>query len=121
MTKTLAAQTRLLIAFIISAPTLLGVFWLFRNGSRNTAAALFFVLFFADFLVLKQKPVPLTTPSDSKMEMPSSAIWVIGAACFLGSLSALSSAIRTHEPWEIVLASCGVLASGLGVAYFARK
>lgn len=55
MTKTLSAQPRLLIAFIISAPTLLGVFWLFQNGFRNVAAAVFFMLFLADFSSVETK------------------------------------------------------------------
>lgn len=121
MTKTLSAQPRLLIAFIISAPTLLGVFWLFQNGFRNVAAAVFFMLFLADFLVLKRKPVPPTAPPVAKTGMPSRSVWVVGVACFLGSLSLLSSGVRTHETWEIGLASFGMLASGLGLAYFVRK
>jgi hypothetical protein len=121
MTKTLRAQTKLLIAFIISAPTLLGVFWLVQNGARNVAVALFFALFVADFLVLRRKPVPSTAPSVAKTALPSRAVWVVGIACFLGSLSLLSGGVRTHETWEIVLASFGMLASGLGIAYFAQK
>jgi hypothetical protein len=121
MTKTLTPQMRLLIAFIISAPTLLGVFWLFQNGSHNMAAAVFFVLFFADFLIFKQRPMPSTAPLAPKPSAPSKAIWVVGVACFLGSLSLLSGGVRTHETWEIALASFGMLASGLGVAYFGRK
>ncbi len=121
MTKMFSPQTRLLIAFIISAPTLFGVFWLVQNGARNAAAALFFTLFLADFFVLKRKPVPSTAPPVAKLEVPSGAVWVVGVACFLGSLSVLSSGIRAHETREILLASFGMLASGLGVAYFARK
>jgi hypothetical protein len=121
MMKTLSAQTRLLIAFIISAPTLLGVFWLFQNGARNAAVALFFMLFLADFLVLKRKPVPSTGQSVAKTRVPLRAVWVVGGACFLGSLSLLSSGVRTHETWGIVLGSLGMLASGLGVVYFVRK
>src|ERR1700730_16908655 len=121
MMKTLSAQTRLLIAFIISAPTLLGVFWLFQNGARNAAVALFFTLFLADFLVLKRKPVPSTGQSVAKTRVPLRAAWGGGVGCFLGSLSLLSSGVRTHEPWGIVLGSLGMLASGLGVVYFVRK
>jgi len=121
MAKMPTAQTRLLIAFIISAPTLLGVFWLVQNGARNVAAALFCMLFLADFLVLKRKPVPSTGALTAKTRVPSGAVWVIGVACFLGSLSHLSSGVRTHDTWEIVLASFGMLASGSGVAYFAAR
>lgn len=112
---------RLLIAFIISAPTLLSVFWLFQNGSRNMAAALFFVLFFADFLIFKQRPMPSTAPSAATMRAPSRAIWVVGVACFLGSLSLLSGGVREHEAWEVLLGSFGLLASGSGVAYFVSR
>ena len=119
MTKTLAAQTRLLIAFIVSAPTLLGVSWLVQNGSRKMGLALFSVLLLVDFLVLKPKPTTTGSPTTTA-RVPSRAIWVIGAACFLGSLSLLLSGIRAHETWEIVLGSFGMLASGWG-ASFARK
>jgi len=121
MTKTLSAQIRLLIAFIISAPTLLGVFWLVQNGARNAAVGLFFVLFLADFLVLKRKPVPSTGQPVAKTRVPPRTVWVVGVACLLGSLSQLSSGVRTRETWEIVLGSFGMLASGLAVVYFARK
>ena len=112
----LAAQSRLLIAFIVSAPTLLAVFWLVQNGYRKPAAALFFTLFVADFLVLKRKPVPSTAPPVAKTGVPSRAVWVVGVACCLGSLSLLSNGIRTHETWEIVLGSFGMLASGFGIS-----
>lgn len=121
MTKTLAAPARLLIAFVISAPTLLAVFWLFQNGFPNVGAALFFVLFFADFLVFRQRPTPSSGSQAGKINLPSRAVWVVGIGCFLGSLSLLSGGIRTHEIWEIVLGSFGMLTSGLGVVYFGRR
>jgi hypothetical protein len=116
MTKTLAAPTRLLIAFIVSAPTLLGVFWLMQEGSRKTGLTVFCALLFVDFLVLKRRPLTSKALRDVKTEVPSRSIWVVGAACFLGSLSLLLSGSRAHETWEIVVGSLGMLASGWGVS-----
>jgi hypothetical protein len=120
MTKTVAPSTRLLIAFIVSAPTLLAVSWLVQNGSRKTGLALFLVLLIVDFLILKQRPASPTGSPRVKVEVPASAVWVVGAACFLGSLSLLTSGVRAHETWAIVLGSFGMLASGWGVS-LARK
>ena len=120
MRKTLSATTRLLVAFVVSAPTLLAVFWLVQNGSRRTGQALFFVLLIVDFLVLKRNPATPTGSPSVKVEVPSRAVWVVGAACFFGSLSLLTSGVRARETWEIVLGSLGMLASGWGVS-FARR
>jgi hypothetical protein len=115
----IAAQKRLLIAFIVSAPILLGVYWLVRNGSRTVALALVFVIFIVDFLLLRPKTFP-PSPGANRT-VPARAIWVVGAGCFLGSLSLLANGIQTRQTWEILLASFGILASGLGVVTFPRK
>lgn len=119
MTRMLAAQKRLLIAFIVSAPILLSVYWLVQNGSRTVALALFVVMFIVDIVLLRPKP---SAPSPGvNGAVPSRAIWVVGGACFLGSLSLLVNGVEARQTWEIVLASFGLLASGLGVVSFARK
>jgi hypothetical protein len=118
MTNMLAAQKRLLIAFVVSAPILLGVYWLVQNGSRTVALALFVVMFIVDFVLLRPKasaPSPVASRT-----VPSGAIWVVGGACFLGSLSLLVNGVETHQTWEVVLASFGILASGLGIVSFTR-
>lgn len=120
MTKTLAVQARVLIAFFVSAPALLGVYWLVQNGSRRVGLALFVALFLVDFLVLKPKPGTSTLARDAKVNVPSRAVWVVGAVCFVGSLSLLLSGFRTRETWEIVLACFGILASGWGVSLARR-
>lgn len=120
ITKMVALRKRILIAFFVSAPALLGVYWLVQNGSRKMGLALFVAVFLVDFLVLRPKAGTSTPPSDANIRVSSRAIWVVGAACFVGSLSLLLSGIRTHETWEIVLACFGMLASGLGVS-LARK
>lgn len=119
MTNMLAAQKRLLIVFVISTPVLLGVYWLVQNGSRAAALALFFVMFIVDAVLLKPKP-SAPSPSANKT-MPSRAVWVVGGACFLGSLSLLVNGVETHQTWEVVFASLGLLASGTGVVFFVRK
>jgi hypothetical protein len=119
MTNMPAAQRRLLIAFIVSAPILLGVYWLVQNGSRTLALALFFAMFIADFVLLRPR-TSAPSPGTSRT-VPTRAIWVVGAACFLGSLSLLMNGVVTRQTWEVVLASFGVLASGLGVVSFSRK
>jgi len=121
MTRTLAASTRLLIAFLVSAPTLLGVSWLIQNGFRKMAVALFLVLLFVDFLVVKPRRAPFAVSSPAKAGIPSRAIWVVGIACFLGSLSLLLGGVRAHDTWEIVGGSFGILASGLGVSSARRQ
>jgi hypothetical protein len=118
-TSALAAQKRLLVAFFVSAPTLLGVYWLVQNGSRTVALALFLVMFIVDFLLLRPKTSAPSPPANRAV--PSRAIWVVGGACFLGSLSLLMNGVETRQTWEIALASFGILASGLGVVSFARR
>ena len=115
----LAAQKRLLIAFIVSPPILLGVYWLVQNGSRIVALALFLAMFVVDFVLLR--PRASAASPGANRTVPSRAIWVVGGACFLGSLSLLVSGVETRQTWEIVLASFGILASGLGVVSFARR
>lgn len=119
MTNMLAAQKRLLIAFIVNAPILLGLYWLVQNGSRATALAVFFVMFVFDFLLLRPKIA--ASSLGASRTVPSRAIWVVGAACFLGSVSLLANGVETRQRWEIVLACFGILASGLGVVSFSRK
>jgi len=119
MTNMLPAQTRLLIAFIVSAPILLGMYWLVQDGSRSLALTLFIVMFIVDFLLLKPR-TSVPSPSANR-KVSSRAIWVVGGACFLGSLSLLANAVETRQAWEIVLASFGILASGLGVVSFSRR
>jgi hypothetical protein len=71
--------------------------------------ALFLVLLFVDFLVVKPRraPAPLAVSSPAKARIPSRAIWVVGIACFLGSLSLLLGGVRAHDTWEIVGGSLG--------------
>ncbi len=117
MTKTLAASTRLLIAFIVSAPTLLAVFWLSQNGHRRTGQVLFVVLWIVGFLIVKRKPTTPTGSPSVKVELPSSTVWVIGAASFFGSLLLVTSGVRAHETSEIVGGCFGMLAAGLWVSF----
>jgi len=119
MTNMLAAQKRLLIAFIVSAPILLGVYSLVQSGSRALALALFFVMFIVDAVLLRPRaPAPSSGAND---KLPSRSVWVVGGACFLGSLSLLISGVETRQTWEVVVASLGLLATGLGVISFARR
>jgi len=113
-------KARLAVAFCASAPTLLAVSWLVQHQLRKTALALFFVMFVVDFLLLRPKPTH-TTSLDARNLLPSKSVWVVGIACFLGSLSLLLGGLRAHETWEVVLACCGLLASGWGVVSFASK
>ena len=119
MTNMLAAQKRLLIAFIVSAPILLGVYWLVQNGSRTLAVALFFLMFIVDVVLLRPRASAPSSGANGKV--PARSLWVVGGACFLGSLSLLISGVETRQTWEVVLASFGILASGLGVISFARR
>ena len=119
MTNMPAAQKRLLIAFMVSAPILLGMYWLVQNGSRAVALALFFVMFIVDVVLLRPRA---SAPSQGANRMvPSRAVWVVGGACFLGSLWLFVNGVETHQTWEVALASFGLLAGGLGVVSFARK
>jgi hypothetical protein len=119
MTNMLVAQKRLLIAFIVSAPVLLSVYLLVRNGARAMALALFFATFIVDVVLLRPRT---STPSPgANRTVPSRAIWVVGVASFLGSLALLVNGVETLQTWKIVLASFGILASGLGVVSFARR
>lgn len=119
MTNMLAAPKRFLIAFIVSAPILLGVYWLVQNGSRTTALAVFFAMFVVDFLLLRPR-IAASSPGASRT-VPSRAVWVVGGACFLGSVSLLANGVETRQTWEIVLACFGMLVSGLGVVSFSRR
>ncbi len=121
MTRTLAAPTRLLVAFVVSAPTLLAVFWLVQNGSRRTGLAVFLVLLIADFLILKRRPASPTGSPRVKVEVPASAVWVVGVAGFLGSFSLLTGGIRAHETSEIVGGCLGMLANGLWISFMRRR
>ena len=113
-----APRKRLLITFIVSAPILLSMYWLVQNGSRTVALALFSVMFVVDFLLLRPKPsAPSHGPTGANRGGAARAIWVVGAACLLGSLSLLVNGVETRQTWEIVLAALGVLASGLGVNF----
>jgi hypothetical protein len=119
MTNMLAAQKRLLIAFIVSAPILLGVYWLVQNRSRGLALGLFFAMFIVDVVLLR--PRASAPSAGANYRASSKSLWVVGGACFIGSLSLLISGVETRQTWEVVLASFGILASGLAVVSFARK
>lgn len=120
MTKRLSARTRLLLAFMVSAPTLLAVSYLVQNGFRRIGLALFLLIFIVDFLVVKPRLANAAASSSAKAPVPSRSIWVVGIACFSGSLSLLLSGIRERNTWEIAGASLGILACGWGVS-FARR
>jgi hypothetical protein len=113
MAKMPAAQKKLLIALVVSTPILLGVYSLVRSGSRLLGSALFAVMFCVDFLLLRPKP-SMSSP-DAKVVVSSRAIWVVGIACFLGSLSLLLNGVETSQAWEVLLGSLGILASGFGM------
>ena len=119
--KVLSVQKRFLIALIATAPVLLAVSWLVQNGFRKTSVVLFAGLFLVDFYLLKPKLASSATASREKEKVSGSAIWVVGLACFLGSLSVLASGIRTHETWEIVGGCLGILASAWGVSELCRR
>jgi hypothetical protein len=119
MTKSHASQKRLLIALAVSAPILLGVYWLVQNGSRLVALSLFFMMFITDFLLLKPR---VSAPSVGvNKRVPRRAVWVVGGFGFLGSVSVLANGVETRHNWEIIVASCGIWAIGLGLVYFARR
>ncbi len=120
MTKTLSARTRLLLAFIVSAPTLLAVSYFVQNGFRRIGLALFLLIFIVDFLVVKPRLTNAAASSSAKMPVPSRSIWVVGIACFLGSLSLLLTGVREHDTWEIGGACLAMLACGWGVSFVRR-
>jgi len=112
---------RVAIAFGVSAPTLLANYYLVESGSRRVGLSLFLLMFLADVLILKPTAASSTSPPKAKVRIPARSIWVVGGACFLGSLSLLLGGVGAHETWEVVAGTLGVLASGLGLSFTRRK
>jgi hypothetical protein len=77
-------------------------------------------MFLVDLLILKPTKASSTSSTAAKVRIPPRSIWVIGGACFLGSLSLLLSGVGAHQTWEVIGGSLGLLASGWGLS-FARK
>jgi hypothetical protein len=120
MTRSLTVPMRLAIAFGVSAPTLLANYYLVESGSRRIGLALFFLLFLVDLAILKPMTAGSMSPPTAKVRIPARSIWVVGGACFLGSLSLLMSGIGAHETWEVIGGTLGVLISGWSLS-FTRK
>jgi hypothetical protein len=116
MTEAMAVRTRIFIALFVSAPALLGVYWLVESGFRDIGGGVFLAVFLADFLVLRTRRQASASRRLAKGDLPKKAVWVVGIACFLGSLSLLAGGIGTREIWEVVLGCLGMLGSGWGVS-----
>jgi hypothetical protein len=121
MTRPLAVPTRLAIAFGVSAPTLLANYYLVESGFRKVGLSLFLLMFLVDVLILKPTAASSTSPPKAHGRIPARSIWVVGGACFLGSLSLLLSGVGAHETWEVIGGTLGVLASGWGLSLTRRK
>ena len=121
MTRPLTAPMRLAIVFGISAPTLLANYYLVESGSRRIALALFLLMFLADLLIMKPTATSSTVPPTASVRIPARSIWVVGGACFAGSLSLLLRGVGARGTWEVVGGTLGVLASGWGLSFARRK
>jgi uncharacterized membrane protein YgdD (TMEM256/DUF423 family) len=73
-----------------------------------------------DLAILKPMTAGSMSPPTAKVRIPARSIWVVGGACFLGSLSLLMSGIGAHETWEVIGGTLGVLISGWSLS-FTRK
>jgi hypothetical protein len=121
MTRPLTAQMRLAIAFGVSAPTTLANYYLVESGSRRIGLALFLLMFLGDLVIVKPTAASSTSSPTAKARIPARSIWVVGGACFLGSLSLLLGGVGARETWEVVGGTLGVLASGWGLSFTRKK